>query len=60
MYISIYIYIVASLDYFISIHVCGHSESVSHSVLSDSATPWTVSYQVPLSVDFSRQEYWSG
>ena len=24
------------------------------------ATPWTVGYQVPPSVGFSRQEYWSG
>ena len=24
------------------------------------ATPWTVSYQAPPSVEFSRQEYWSG
>ena len=24
------------------------------------ATPWTVTYQVPLSMGFSRQEYWSG
>ena len=24
------------------------------------ATPWTVSRQVPLSMEFSRQEYWSG
>ena len=24
------------------------------------ATPWTVAYQVPPSVGFSRQEYWSG
>ena len=23
-------------------------------------TPWTVACQVPLSMDFSRQEYWSG
>ena len=23
-------------------------------------TPWTVAHQVPLSWDFSRQEYWSG
>ena len=22
--------------------------------------PWTVAYQVPLSLEFSRQEYWSG
>ena len=24
------------------------------------ATPWTVAYQAPLSMQFSRQEYWSG
>ena len=34
---------------------------VSCSVVSDSfATPWTVAYQAPLSMEFSRQEYWSG
>ena len=25
-----------------------------------SATPWTIAYQAPLSVEFSRQECWSG
>ena len=25
-----------------------------------SATPWTVAHQAPLSIGFSRQEYWSG
>ena len=25
-----------------------------------SATPWTVAYQIPLSMGFSRHEYWSG
>ena len=24
------------------------------------ATPWTVARQAPLSMEFSRQEYWSG
>ena len=24
------------------------------------ATPWTVARQTPLSMEFSRQEYWSG
>ena len=24
------------------------------------ATPWTIAYQAPLSMGFSRQEYWSG
>ena len=33
--------------------------SESHSVF-DSATPWTVACQAPLSMEFSRQEYWSG
>ena len=24
------------------------------------ATPWTAAHQAPLSMEFSRQEYWSG
>ena len=32
----------------------------SHSVVSDSMTPWTVAHQAPPSMEFSRQEYWSG
>ena len=24
------------------------------------ATPWTVAHQAPVSIGFSRQEYWSG
>ena len=28
--------------------------------MSDSAIPWTVARQAPLSMEFSRQEYWSG
>ena len=32
----------------------------SHSVVSDSATPWTVVCQAPPFMDFCRQEYWSG
>ena len=32
----------------------------SRSVVSDSATPWTVAYQAPPSMEFSRQDYWSG
>ena len=45
IYIYIYIY---------------ESDNISHSVVSDSATPWSVAQQAPLSVEFSRQEYWSG
>ena len=31
-----------------------------YSVVSDSATAWTVAHQAPLSMEISRQEYWSG
>ena len=34
--------------------------SVSHPVVSDSATPCTVARQAPLSMGFFRQEHWSG
>ena len=30
-----------------------------YAVLSDSAAPWATAHQAPLSVEFSRQEYWS-
>ena len=33
---------------------------VSGSVVSDSATPWIVALQSLPSMEFSRQEYWSG
>ena len=33
-------------------------KSLSHVRLF--ATPWTIAYQAPLSVGFSRQRYWSG
>ena len=32
----------------------------SLSCVQVSVTPWTVAYQTPLSMGFSRQEYWSG
>ena len=38
-----------------NVHAC----SVA-SVVSNSATVWTVAHQVPHSMRFSRQEYWSG
>ena len=41
-------------------HAACTSESVSHSVVSDSATSWTVAHQGPLSMGFSRIEYWNG
>ena len=44
-------------------HTCHkllESETDSHSVVSDSATTWTVACQAPLFMEFFRQEYWSG
>ena len=35
-------------------------QSVSHSVMSNSVTPWTVACKDPLSMRFAKQEYWSG
>ena len=35
-----------------------HACVLSHAQLF--ATPWTVALQAPLSMGFSRQEYWSG
>ena len=35
-----------------------HAQSLSRVQLF--ATPWTVAHQAPLSVGFSRQDYWSG
>ena len=33
------------------------SESVCRSIIFDSAIPWIVTHQAPLSMKFSRQEY---
>ena len=41
----------------LSLCVCTHT--FVHSGISDSATPWTVVRQAPLSMEFSRQAYWS-
>ena len=30
------------------------------SAVPDFATPWTIGHEAPLSIGFSRQEYWSG
>ena len=43
-----------------NVHFSESEESECHSVMSDSATPWTAAPQAPLSMEFSRQEYQSG
>ena len=47
---------------FLSLFLPPHpSHTVSCSVVFDSfSTPWTVARQAPLSMEFSRQEHWSG
>ena len=39
-------------------HIIVKVKSLSHIRLF--ATPWTVAHQAPPSMEFSRQEYWSG
>ena len=41
---------------------CSHDPILvfSRSVVSDSVTPRTIAQQAPLSMGFTRQEYWSG
>ena len=40
--------------------MCMHVHSVTSSCVWLSVTLWTIALQVPLSMEFSRQEYWSG
>ena len=40
--------------------VCVRAHVLSCSVVFNSVTPWTVGRQASLSMEFSRQEYWSG
>ena len=47
-----------ALDFYNSFLAHSIPFSLSHVWLF--ATPWTVAYQGPLSMEFSRQEYWSG
>ena len=42
------------------IHICMKVKVKSLSRVLLFATPWTVAFQAPLSMGFSRQEYWSG
>ena len=42
------------------IHVCVCVCMKSLSCVQLFATPWTVALHIPLSMGFSRQEYWSG
>ena len=40
--------------------VCARTHTHELSCVHVFATPWTVALQAPLTMDFSRLEYWSG
>ena len=44
----------------LSVQQKGRSEVMSLSRVRLFVTPWTVAYQAPPSIVFSRQQYWSG
>ena len=39
--------------------VCARARARQDSVTQSCLSPWTVAHQAPLSMGFSRQEYWS-
>ena len=55
LYVCICTYLSIYLSKYLSICVCMRS----HSVIWLFATPWTVAHQVPLSMEFSKQEFWN-
>ena len=48
----------------VCVRVCAHARKRTHtqflSPVQLFVTPWTVTCQAPLSMEFPRQEYWSG
>ena len=55
--ICVYKHICVYVDIlYLTIYIC--AQSLSRVQLS--AAPWTVAHQAPLSIEFLRQEYWSG
>ena len=53
---KVYSFFIYILNILVSVCVC--AQSLSRVQLF--ATPWTVAHQAPLSMEFSRQDYWSG
>ena len=48
------------MDWRCWVYLSSESESVSHLVVSDFATPWIVACQTPLYMEFSRLQYGVG
>ena len=44
----------------VCVRACARAHTCACSVVSNSANPCTVAHQAPLSMEFSRQEYWRG
>ena len=69
---SLWLYVQSSLKHLKTLEMEGKRETVVHmkAIVCECAhllghvqlfvTPWTVTPQTPLSMGFSRQEYWSG
>ena len=58
LYVCIYSYLsiyLSDQSRYLSICVC----MLSHSAIRLFSTPWPVAHQVPLSTEFSKQEFWS-
>ena len=53
-HISFFFFFVLPVYCYQPITLHAHAHMLSH------VTPWTAACQAPLSMDFSRQEYWSG
>ena len=51
---SDFLFLVLLVYFYQPITLHPHAHMLSH------VTPWTAAHQAPLSMDFSRQEYWSG
>ena len=49
-----------SLDVIINVRIIHYINVYMCSVASDSVTSWPIACQAPLSIEFPRQEYWSG
>ena len=55
---SLCFYGLSTICVYVCVCVCAHIHTLNH--VLHFATPWTAACQAPLSVEFSRQKYWSG
>ena len=61
IYLGILLLIPHYLDYWMCVCVCVCARAhLSFSHVQLFAIPWTIAFQASLSMEFSRQEYWSG